>query len=282
MRNLLNLFYKYHYFLLFVGMQAVCFLLIINNRGYQRTAMFNSANSIAANLYAVTASTNQYLRLKEDNKKLAEENAELRNLMKSSYDILHIGTPVFVKNDSLFRKRYTFQAARVIKSSTDFQKNYLTLNIGSIQGVTKDQSVINSDGVVGVVKDVSANFCTVTSMLHKEQKTICKVKKDGAYGPLSWDGKDYRYVYLTDIATHVELVIGDTICTSALSDYFPENIHVGIIESFEKKQSDAFYTIKVRLKTNFKNLNYVYVVGNNYRNEKDSLEQSSLNLIKSK
>jgi hypothetical protein len=31
--------------------------------------------------------------------------------------------------------------------------------------------------------------------------------------------------------------------------------------------------VKVRLKTNFKKLNYVYVIGNNYRAEKDSLEK---------
>ena len=134
------------------------------------------------------------------------------------------------------------------------------------------RSLQKSYGVRRVVKDVSKNFCTATSVLHKEQKVICKVKKDGSYGPLSWDGSDYRYAYLTDIATYVKITIGDTICTSSLSDYFPEGINVGTIEKFERKQGDAFYTIKVKLKTDFKKLNHVYIIKDNYKQEKDSLE----------
>lgn len=273
MRNLLSLLHKYHYFIVFIALQVICVLLMLKNRTYQSTAIFNSSNAVSSNLYSAVANSKEYFGLKEENKKLAEENAMLRNLMKSSYDILNNSEPVFIKNDSLFRKKYNYHAAKVINSTSNLEKNYLTLNIGSNQGVVKDQAVINSEGVVGVIKDVSANFSTATSLLHKEQKIICKVKKDGSYGPLSWDGSDYRYATLTDIATHVRLVIGDTICTSAISDYFPEGINVGVVEKFERKQGDAFYTVKVRLKTDFKKLNYVYVIGNNYRAEKDSLEK---------
>ncbi|MFL5752099.1 MAG: rod shape-determining protein MreC, partial [Bacteroidia bacterium] len=108
---------------------------------------------------------------------------------------------------------------------------------------------------------------------HKDQKVICKVKKDGSYGPLAWDGSDYRYAILTDIPTHVKLAKGDTITTSALSDIFPEGIMAGVIEEFERKQGDAYYTLKVKLSTDFKKLNHVYVIRNNYKAEQDTLEQ---------
>lgn len=282
MRNLLNLIYKYHYFLLFIALQVLCFLLILNNRSAQSTAILNSTNAVSSNLYNAVANSKEYLSLKEENDKLAKENATLRNLLKSSYDILDQRSPEFLKNDSLFRKKYVFRAGKVINSTSNLNKNFLTLNVGSKQGVSKDFAIINSQGIVGVVKDVSANFCTALSVLHTEQKIICKVKKDGSYGPLSWDGIDYRYSYLTDIPTHVRLLNGDTIVTSALSDIFPENIMVGTVEKFERKQGDAFYTLKVKLSTDFKKLNHVYVVEKKNKDEQDTLEKLLTNPVKPK
>jgi rod shape-determining protein MreC len=271
MRNLINFFYKNHFFFLFLLLEVVCVALIIQNRSYQSSSLLNSANSVSANMYSVMANGKEYFLLKDENEKLALENAALRNQVKSSFDILP--KQEFVREDTLYRKKYVYTMGKVINSTINRRSNYLTLNIGSNQGIEKDNAIINSQGIVGVIKDVSPNFSTAISILHKDQKVICKVKKDGSYGPLSWDGSDYRYATLTDIPTHVKLVAGDTICTSALSDIFPEGISVGVIESFERKQGDAFHTLKVRLTADFKKLNYVYVIKNTYKAEQDTLEK---------
>ncbi len=270
MRNLIKFIQKHHFLFLFLLLEVFCFVLIIRNQGYQSTSLLNSANSVSANLYNIVNNGREYLLLKDENLKLASENAMLRNQLKSSYDVLPQKT--FVLRDTLYRKKYIYTQGKVINSTTNRRTNYLTLNIGYLQGVEKDNAIVNSDGIVGVVKDVSANFCTAISVLHKDQKVICKVKKDGSYGPMAWEGSDYRYATLTDIPTHVKLIKGDTIVTSALSDIFPEGVMVGFVEQFERKQGDAFYTLKVRLKPDFKKLNYVYVIKNDYRQEQDSLE----------
>ena len=114
---------------------------------------------------------------KEENLKLSEENTRLRNQLKSSFDF--IPQNVFVKNDTLYRKKYIYVMGKVINSSTNRRSNYLTLNVGSEQGIEKDNAIINSEGIVGVIKDVSQNFSTAISILHKDQKVICKVKKYG-------------------------------------------------------------------------------------------------------
>jgi rod shape-determining protein MreC len=270
MRNLINFIYRNHFFFVFLLLEVVCVFLILNNRSYQSTSILNSSNVVSANLYTAVANGKEYLLLKDENEKLARENAVLRNQLKSTYDILPQN--VMVRNDTLYRKKYVYIMGKVINSTTNRRSNYLTLNIGSGQGVEKDFAIVNSEGIVGVVKDVSENFSTAISILHKDQKVICKIKKDGSYGPLAWDGTDYRYATLTDIPMHVKLVPGDTITTSALSDIFPEGIMVGIMESFERKQGDAFFTLKVRLNCDFKKLNHVYVIKNNYKAEQDTLE----------
>jgi rod shape-determining protein MreC len=257
-------------------------LLIVNNRSVQSTAIFNSTNAVSANLFNAVASTKEYLSLKEENKKLAEEVAFLHNQLKSSYDILDMQAPQFMKNDSLFRKKYVFHNAQVINSSSNLNKNFLTLNIGSNQGVAKDYAIINSEGIVGVVKDVSPNFCTALSVLHTEQIINCKIKKDGVFGPLSWDGKDFRYAHLMEVPTYSKVMKGDTILTSSLSSIFPEGIMVGIVESVIRKPGEAFYTLTVKLHTDFKKLNYVTVIENKYKMEQDSLEKTLKNSEKKK
>lgn len=282
MRNLLNLFYKYHYFFAFLFLQVVCFLLILNNRSVQSTAILNSSNAVSANLFNAVSNTKEYLSLKEENEKLSKENVLLRSQLKSSYDILPMKSGEFISKDSIYRKKYTYFSAKVINGSTNLNKNFLTLNVGKKQGVDKDFAVINSEGIVGVVKDVSENFCTAISVLHTDQVINCKVKKDGACGPLAWDGKDFRYAYLTEIPTYVKLAKGDTIITSHLSTIFPEGIMVGTIETFERKPGDAFNTVKVKLLTDFKKLNHVTVINNKFKAEQDSLEDVTKNPPKKK
>ena len=63
----------------------------------------------------------------------------------------------------------------------------------------------------------------------------------------------------------------DTIVTSGLSPVFPEGIPVGTVENSVLKDGDSYYTIRVRLCTNFKRLKYVEVVQNDAQNELEEL-----------
>lgn len=275
MRAILNFAIKNYYYLLFVVLQFFCGLLILRNRNFQSTAIFNSANAVSAKSYEAVANTKEYLALKEENQKLAQENAMLKNLMRSrSFEMIRVGT--LVKNDTLYKQKYFYLSAKIINNSTNLRSNYLTLNIGSEQGIQHDMAIINSEGIVGVVKDVSRNFSSALSILHKDVRVNCKLKKDGSYGPLSWEkDDDYETATITDIPLHARFKEKDTIVTSALSSIFPEGIMVGTVKSFERKSGDSYFTIKVKLATQYKKLNHVYVIRNVFKAEQDSLQLQS-------
>lgn len=275
MRTLLNFLVKNYYYLLFAVLQTVCVLLMVKNHSFQSTHIINSANAVTAKTYEVVANTKEYLSLKEENLKLATENAKLRNILRSSsYEFINLQN--FVRNDTLFKQKYSYIPARVLNNSTNLRSNYLTLNVGRAQGIVHDMSIINSDGIVGIIKDVSENFSSALSVLHKDVKINCKLKRDGSYGPLNWEkDDDYTSATLTDIPIHAKFKEGDTIVTSNLSSIFPEGIMVGTVKSFERKSGDAFFTVKVALSTNFRKVNHVYVIKNFFKVEQDSLEQAS-------
>ncbi len=108
-------------------------------------------------------------------------------------------------------------------------------------------------------------------------------KKSGTFGTLSWGDKmDYRFATLAQIPMSEKVKVGDTILTSGYSNTFPKGIMVGTVESFKEIPEQYFYTVRVKLSTDFKNLQYVYVVSDLKKIEKESLETDAANSLNDK
>jgi rod shape-determining protein MreC len=273
LRNLLAFIYRQHFVFIFLLMQLLCFYLMSRAKNYQGSQLINSSNKVASGVYQARANTEEYFSLKAENDRLAAENAVLYAMLKNNY--IRLAQTEMTMKDTVFKQQYSYLQAKVVNASVNNRSNYLTLDIGSKMGVSRDMAVFNSDGIVGIVKDVSANFASVMSVLHKDTKINCQLKRDGSFGPLVWDGSNYQYCLLTDIPTHAKIKQGDTVITSKLSGIFPEGIMVGTIESFERRQNEPFYTATVKLSADLKKVNHVYVIKNRFKNEKDSLELKS-------
>lgn len=270
MKNLFAFVIKHNFTFVFLFLQIVCVWLMVQNNAYQGSHVLNSSNRTVSAIYQSAANTKEYFYLKQENDKLALENSVMRNFLKMNYAIIPLTE--FKVNDTLYKQQYSYISAKVVNSSVNKQRNFLTINAGKNQGVEADMAVMAPDGIVGLITDVSANFSSAMSILHKDVRVNCQLKKDGSYGPLIWNGSDYRYCSLTDIPTHAKMQKGDTVVTSELSGIFPEGIMVGTIESFEKKENESYYTIKVRLRADLKKVNHVYIIKNKYKVERDSLE----------
>ena len=218
---------------------------------------------------------NEYINLKATNKNLAQENARLRSLMPDAYyesNVLRNSV-----SDTIKHQQYSFIVAKVINNSMARRNNYLTLDKGSMQGVKPEMGVITSQGVVGIIKNVSAHYCTVMSMLHKDMRISAKFKNNNYFGSLAWEGTDPTIAVLKDIAKHVVFKTGDTVVTTSYSAVFPENILIGTVANADIKPGENFYNIRIKLSTNFSNLTYVYVVDNLLKSEQRKLEEATVN-----
>ena len=273
MRNLVVFIWKNYFFVMFLLLEAVCIYLLVQNNKFQRASFVNSSNKMSASVLSTAENVQQYFYLKSENERLAKENAELH-----SHDLLSFSLLVndrYTVNDTVYRQKYTYTSAKVVGNSTNLRNNYLTLDKGSKQGITNKMGVITSAGVVGLVEQVSENFCTVKSLLHSNTIINSKLKKDGSFGPLDWNGESFEYATLNDIPTHVRLVKGDTVVTSQYTKMFPENILVGTVDSYYKEGTKPFYTVKIKLSTDFKKLTHVYIVDNKLRQEQQELEEKT-------
>ncbi len=229
-------------------------------------------------MYEKSSNFFDFFKLKEGNKHLSDENTLLLNR------VTQLESQLASLTDSLFtadwqkikippEREYEYIPAKVIRNTTHLSQNYITLNKGSEMGVKPDMGVISENGVVGVVQSVSKKFSKVIPILNPQTIISTKFKRNNYYGPLEWDGKDYRFANLKDIARHVKFSLGDTLITSGLVKTFPEGIFVGTIDNYDIKESDAYYNIQVKLGVDFRMLTYVKVI--NYLNfqEQTDLEK---------
>ena len=275
MKNIFVFIWRNHFVFLFLILQSFSIYLLIQNNNYQRAGFINSASATAGNFLNVYNNITEYFSLKKANDILAAENAELKKHHPNSF--FRYDVQVFNVNDTIYRQQYTYRAARVVNKTVNKRNNYLTLNRGSLHGVERDMSVITPLGVVGIVKDVSENFCTVISMINVNSKISAQIKNNNYFGSMVWNGNNASLVDLVDIPSHVKLHKGDTVVTTSFSGIFPEGIVVGTIEEFELEAGNNFYTIKIKPGTDFRSVSNVYIVGNLLKNEQAQLEEDSTN-----
>ncbi|MCL1867838.1 MAG: rod shape-determining protein MreC [Paludibacter sp.] len=274
MKNLIKFLIKYSYILLFIALEVVAFVLISNNKSYQRSVILSSSNAVAANMYALSNNVVEFFNLRTANNNLSEENTELKNKIIELQNLL--ASRQHEQADSLRynippEMQYRFIQAKVIGSTTNKVINYITLNKGETNGVRPDMGVVSDRGVVGIVKTVSEHFSIVIPLLNPRFQLSCKFENNNYVGSLQWHGEDYRFSNLVDIARHVEIHKNDTIVTSGLTRSFPAGIPVGTIEEFHINESDPYYTIKVRLMVDFRTLTHVSIVNFKYADEEKLL-----------
>jgi rod shape-determining protein MreC len=274
MKNLINFLIQYSVVFLFLFLEIISFSMIVKNKEYQKSVFLSSSNSVVAEMYVWSNSLVEFFKLRAANDNLSEENTTLKNQIINLQNELTTLRPR-TKDSIRFKippeMEYVFISAKVINNSTNKLQNYITLNKGSNDGIRPDMGVISDEGVVGIVKTVNDKFAVVIPALNPKLEISCKFKRTNYSGTLDWSsGEDYRYANLNDIARHVQLSMGDSLVTSGFTSSFPEGIPVGFIEDFHIKESDAYYTIKVKLAVNFRTLSHVKVINyKNYKQQRD-------------
>jgi rod shape-determining protein MreC len=270
MRNLLNFLARYNNLIIFLILEGIAIYLLATGNNYHNTRVVNGIRGLTRGIEERLNNTRNYLNLREINENLAAENISLRNridrLGKKENSLF------FSVSDSVYRQQYIHTSGEVIDNSINRQKNFFTLNKGKRQGVMVDMAVTSGAGVAGVVVGCSENFSVAMSLLNLDFKLSARIKSNGYFGSLSWDGRDPRHAVLSEIPQHVSVTVGDTIETTGYSAIFPEGIMIGTISEYEKIGGD-FYKITVSLITDFRKLHFVDIIGNIKKKEQVELEK---------
>ncbi|MFA5820411.1 MAG: rod shape-determining protein MreC [Bacteroidales bacterium] len=270
MKNLLNFLARYNNLIIFLILEGIAVYLLATGNNYHNTRVVNGIRGLINGIEEKINNTRTYLNLREINENLAAENVALRNnigrLVKRENSLF------FSVSDSIYRQQYLHTSAEVINNSINRQKNFFTINKGELHGIKVDMAVTSENSVAGVIVGCFANYSVAMSFLNLDFKLSARIKSNGYFGSLSWDGRDYSHAILSEIPQHVSVNMGDTIETTGYSAIFPEGVMVGTVSDFEKIGSD-FYKITISLITDFKKLHFVDIIGNMKKTEQLELEK---------
>jgi rod shape-determining protein MreC len=271
MRDLFRFLFRQRNNLLFLALMGISFSLLVNGNMHQRAQAISSSNAVIGQIYTWRNEVTEYAGLRAVNRQLAEALARERN-----HRHLHLPGPrrdsTSAPVDSLPAELFRFIPAQVINSTVHKERNYITLGSGSLAGIRPDMGVVGTNGLVGIVRDVSPHFALVTSILGNEYRTSVQLKGTGHYGLLAWDTGNPMTASMTDVAKHVPVQPGDTVVTRGNDGIFPPGIPVGIVTHVEDDPGSNYHTIQLRLLEDLSRTAYVHVVSDLLRAERDSVE----------
>jgi rod shape-determining protein MreC len=273
MRSFFLFLIKNHVFFLFLLLELTALWFVFSNNAFQKTAFVHSANNLTGNVLNTYGNMTRYFFLREVNDSLMAENAMLRQQILSE-SLIDSSGEISVRDSSGILV-YTCLPAQVINNTYTMPNNYVTINKGSEDGIERDMGVITSSGIVGIVKEVSAHYAVVLSVLHGSFHTRVAIRKNNEQGRLVWKFGDPTMVQVVDVSEPGTLHPGDTIVTTGYSAAFPPNYIVGELVDYGKETGSNFYTLNVRLSTEFSRLRFVYVVNYLYKNEVKDLENAA-------
>lgn len=254
----------------FIILEIASVLMLSRNNQIQRLWIARISHGFMARTWGASQSVSNYFSLKRQNDELALENDRLQKLVRG-YELAAresdpASKPVLADNG------FNYIPATIIKSSTNTQHNYLIIDKGSEDGVTRNSGIITDKGVIGIVDAVSSHYSYAISFLNTELFISARLGNSGAVGPLAWDGTGSDRAILKEIPLQFKFAPGDTVYTSGYSTIFPPDIPIGVAGE-SKIINGATNEIKVDLFQNHKALKYVTIVSNTRAAEIEAIEK---------
>jgi rod shape-determining protein MreC len=246
----------------------------------QGNDVLSSANTVAGIVYKKREDVIYYFGLKRMNDSLISENARLRLQLGQiqTLDTLKdsVGKIAIATNDTTHIVRYAdykYRTARVINNSVTAENNYITIDRGRLDGIGRNMAVLSGTGVVGRVIHVSDHFASIISILSVKQKVSAKLK-DGTLGSITWEETRPDVLVLEDIPKEIPVYKGDSVFTTSYS-FFPADQLIGTVFKRKLNKKNNIQILYLKTATNFRNLQYVYVVENTMMEERKRVEDST-------
>lgn len=274
MRNLLDFLQRNNHFFVFLLLEALSFALMFRFNSYHGSVCFTAANSAVTKVDGLFQQTAAFLRLSEVNGELTKSNIRLQEENNALRDALADATRDTTLTERLMREKlagYDMLPAKVVSNGCGRANDFLVIDRGESDGVRPEMGVVGGGGVVGIVYLTGSHNSLVIPITNRKSSVSCRVRGQGYFGFLQWDGTSRRRATLDEVPRYARVKRGDVVETSGYSAVFPPGIFVGRVRSVGNSSDGQSFKLDVVLGTNFANLRDVAVVTTPYKAEIDTL-----------
>ncbi len=244
---------------LIIILVILCFFLglfYFINDNKKDNIIFTLLKDLGASIYRVV----DIPVTKKDSNLSSEINKDLENEIKNLKETLELNK---VMSDKKLIN------ASVIKRSSTFWYNTLTINKGSKNNIKKGNAVVNDKGLIGKVIKVNRYTSEIKLLTSKNDNNYISalfyVDDNPYYGLIDEYNIEKNELYLKNVIGdfNINKIKGINVVTSGLSDSFSSGLLIGQIEDINKDIYGISNTIKIKPSANFNNIKIVTVVGDN-------------------
>ena len=211
-------------------------------------------------------------------KDVYKENKILKAKL-SSYASVEVNTDVLSKEIDELKKMlnieylptdYNVKTTSFVRESDDWN-NEITIDLGSLAGVSKDMVVISSKGMIGKVTSVTEVTARVQLLTAENPTSALPIQvingDQNVYGLLNRydiESKCFEITLFSDVEKFED---NAKVITSGLGGKAPKGIYIGTVESSIVSEDGTSKTIRVKPAADFNDPSYVAVVFRSDSNE---------------
>ncbi len=162
--------------------------------------------------------------------------------------------------------------AEIIGHRLSEMNTYLTINVGTKNGIQEAMPVITERGVVGYVFSTSDHYAIVKTIMNRDIKIAVKIERTRLNGLLVWEGGNK--MLLTKVVKSEDVQVGDILVTSGYSTLFPADFHIGRVIEVQNEDNSVFKRIIVEPTVNFGTAEEVYVLQMTVNEERHKIEEA--------
>lgn len=198
-----------------------------------------------------------------------EENKELKKRLQEMEQELENVYRLQKENENLrkllaFKEQFTQEVVGcniIAKDSGNLFETF-TIDRGSKDGISVNDPVINSNGLVGRVARVDLLSSKVVSIIDTESSVSARLSKSRDLVILKGDSqlRTEGLCRLDYIPPDVEVSVGDKVETSGMSSIYPKGIIIGEIVQIVKNEGQFDYYAIVKPAVDFRRLEEVVVI----------------------
>ncbi len=220
------------------------------------TAVSNAVEGFSLYFGGIDKLSEENEALRQENAALKEqaENAELleaENRRLRAYLGMKTEYPSFLMEEAMIISRETGNYATVF-----------TLNKGTLHGIEVNMPVIVESGIVGYVKAVGLNWCTVYTVIETATSVGAYIPRTGVTGLVEGDFslKNEGQCKFHVVEGSQDIAVGDRVLSSGMGSVYPADVAIGEIVSIGMDEYNRTLVATVKPSVDFSSLQWVMIV----------------------
>lgn len=195
---------------------------------------------------------------------LLETRAELNRLKLVENENLQLEAIINLQQDY---SQYSTIGAKVIAKDPGNWFDSFIINKGTNDGLERNMVVMNEDGLVGKISECGYNYSKVVSIINDSDAVSAESLRTNDIGYVTADFSGEAKCKMQYSDKNADILEGDEIVTSHLSEIFPEGISIGHVSKLTVDSQTSMQYAIIEPSVDFSKLKYVLVLNTSFEKE---------------